>query len=125
MKKLLGIVVLGLSWFNFFIITNSYSHPTNKFSFIICKTSYASTIHHIEIDLRKKTIDDWNSSNKTSNIYNIYDITETWIKAKKTENNRIIVHRYLDYMKIQSKIEDEWKEDHDGSGNCETIKRKF
>ena len=56
---------------------------------------------------------------------NIYEITETWIKAKKTENNRIIVHRYVDEMHIQSKVEDEWKDDHNGFARCETIKRKF
>ena len=119
MKKLLGIVVLGLLW-----CTSSFSHPDNKFVFLICEPIETVGEFHIQIDFKKRTIDVWDTHIQASEIYNIHDVKEIWIEAR-TKNKRIVIQRYLDAYRIQNLIEGKWKDDHDSPGICKTIKRKF
>ena len=105
--------------------TNSYSHPTNKYTYLVCKTDIWGNVHHIEIDHRKKVIKNWKVIGDINEVYNIYKVTETWYKAKKTEKRRIIVHRVLEIVHFQEKVVDKWKNFSDDFLDCKTLKQKF
>ena len=122
MKKILKVFIICILKVGF-ITTNLYSHPSNEFVFLVCTGNFISE-RHIEIDFKEKKVDSYDTKKKISNVYNIYEITKTWIRAKKNENERIIIHRYFEDTYYQTKQNDgKWN---DGkSAVCDTISKKF
>ena len=126
MKKLLGIVVLSL-----LLSGNAYAHSTNQFSYLLCeRTVWNDTFKHsIKVNLRKKIIDNYSRNDEINKTYEIYETSETWIKAKnkENENKRIIIHRYMTigYLQDYNKVEDKWEEEQYGYLECKLIKKKI
>mgnify|MGYP006124198107 CR=1 FL=1 len=124
MKKLLGIVVLGL-----LLSGNAYAHIEDKFVYLVCETQNYnnSTTYELHLDFKKKTVSSYNMSSKESTEYKISNTTERWISAKAidNENEKIIIHRYVGEAKLQEFKDGKWKDIFNGSLQCEKIKKKF
>ena len=122
MKKLLGIVVLGLFW-----VVNAFAHIENKFVYLVCDTAGFNERYIVTIDIKKKTVESYKPSTKKTTEYNIYETTETWIKAKAidNENERIIIHRYVNKAFFQEFKDNKWNEISDAHLYCEKKKKNF
>ena len=59
MKKLLGIVVLGLFW-----VVNAFAHIENKFVYLVCDTAGFNERYIVTIDIKKKTVKSYKPSTK-------------------------------------------------------------
>ncbi len=124
--KILGIILLV-----FLFSGSAYAHSTNQFSYLICKRDVwnETHTHHIKVNLRKKIIDNYSSNDGINKTYEIYETSETWIKAKnkENENKRIIIHRYMGigYLQDYNKAEDEWDEEQYGYLECKLIKKQI
>ncbi len=105
MRKLLGIVVLGLLCSGSVLITTDLkAHSEKKNAFLVCGTG--TSITYIEINHSKKEII------KDNIIYKIYKTEPTLIYAKGDDfsNRRIVIHRYLNIFARQQKMPDgSWK----------------
>jgi len=122
MKKLLGIVVLGLFWG-----VNAFAHIENKFVYLVCDSASYNKRYVVTIDIKKKTVESYKSSTKKTTEYKIYKTTETWIQAKAidNENERIIIHRYVNEAYFQEFQDNEWNEISDARLYCKKIKKNF
>ena len=122
MKKLLGIVVLSLFW-----SVNAFAHIENKFVYLVCDSAAYNERYIVTIDIKKKTVESYKPSTKKTTEYNIYKTTETWIKAKAidNENERIIIHRYVNEAFFQEFKDNKWNDTSDPHLYCEKKKKNF
>ena len=122
MKKLFGIVVLGLFW-----VVNAFAHIENKFVYLVCDTAGFNERYIVTIDIKKKTVESYKPSTKKATEYNIYKTTETWVKAKAidNENERIIIHRYVNEAFFQEFKDNKWNDTSDPHLYCEKKKKNF
>ena len=122
MKKLLSIIFLS-----FLFGKSTFAHIENKFVYLICDTKSFNTRYIVTIDIKKKLVKSYKPSDKETSEYNIYDTSETWIRAKNkdNENKRIIIHRYVNEAVYQEYKDNKWIELSDGDLVCEDVKKKF
>lgn len=71
-------------------------------------------------------MESYKPSTKKTTEHNIYKTTETWIKAKAidNENERIIIHRYVNEAIFQEFKDNKW-EISDAHLYCEEKKKNF
>ncbi|MDC0617825.1 hypothetical protein OAO85_00645 [Candidatus Pelagibacter sp.] len=119
MKKLLGIVILGL-----LLSGSAYAHNEDKFIYLTCE-NYSSS-YHVHIDFKKKIVGSYNLK-EGGTEYKIYQTTERWISAKAidNENERILIHRYVLDAVFQEFKDDKWEDTYNGNFECEKISKKF
>ena len=122
MKKLLGITILSL-----LMISNAFAHIENKFVYLVCDSAAYNKRYIVTIDIKKKTVKSYKPSTKKTTEYNIYETTETWKKAKAidNENERIIIHRYVNEAFFQEFKDNKWNEISDAHLYCEKKKKNF
>jgi hypothetical protein len=121
MKKLFSTIIVSC----LLLGGNAYAHIEDKFVYLVCETQNYNnnTMYELHLDFKKKTV----SSYKESTEYKISNTTERWISAKAidNENEKIIIHRYVEEAKLQEFKDGKWEDISNGSLQCEKIKNKF
>tara|TARA_R110002012_G_scaffold268721_1_gene452699 strand:+ start:214 stop:591 length:378 start_codon:yes stop_codon:yes gene_type:complete len=114
-------------YFIFNIEGNAYAHNEDKFIFLICENYNNSSRYEVHIDFKNKTVSSFNMKEDGDTKYEIAKTTERWIYTKSLDNDneRIIIHRYVEEARFQEFKDDKWQTITSGRFECEKINKKF
>ena len=107
MKKLLGIVVLGL-----LLSENAYSHDDPNHSYLKCSNA-GGDYKYIEIDFKKKTLFD-----RYGQLYEIVSVDKLYLIAKR-KDIILTINRYSGILFTKGRQINVME------GYCEALKKQF